>query len=149
MRAVVQRVKKSNVTVNNEKIAAIESGLLVLLGIGAGDTEEDIEYLVDKIGNLRIFSDKEGNMNLSALDENKEILVVPQFTLYGDCRQGRRPSFSAAASPGRAEELYNKFVEKIKKTGLKVETGEFQAKMEVSLINDGPVTMLLDSNKEF
>jgi len=149
MRAVVQRVKKSNVKVNGEKIAVIESGLLVLLGIGAGDTEEDIKYLVDKISNLRIFPDKEGNMNLSALDENKEILVVPQFTLYGDCRQGRRPSFSAAASPGRAEELYKKFVEEIKKTGLKIETGEFQAKMDVSLINDGPVTMLLDSNKEF
>ncbi len=149
MRAVVQRVKQSSVMVDGENIGEINPGLLVFLGIGQEDSEEDIDYLVDKIVNLRIFTDQDGHLNLSALDQKKEILVVPQFTLYGDCRQGRRPSFSEAAPPKRADELYEIFVEKIKKTGLKIETGQFQAKMDVSLINDGPVTMLIDSKKIF
>ena len=149
MRAVVQRVKQSSVTTGGNMIGQINAGLLILLGIGQGDDIEDINYLVDKIINLRIFSDGEGQMNLSAVEEKKELLVVPQFTLYGDCRQGRRPSFSSAASPGEARKLYHKFVDKIKQSGLKVETGKFQAVMDVKLINDGPVTMLLDSNREF
>ncbi|MFW6237776.1 MAG: D-aminoacyl-tRNA deacylase [Halanaerobiales bacterium] len=149
MRAVVQRVSKASVDVGEETVGKIGSGLLVFLGIGEGDSSEDIEYLVDKILNLRIFPDDDKQMNLSVLEEDKEILLVPQFTLYGDCRQGRRPSFSAAASPGCAEKIYQQFVTRMEKTDLNVETGKFQALMNVSLINDGPVTMLLDSRKNF
>ncbi len=149
MRAVLQRVKDSRVETGGNCIAEIGSGLLVFLGVGKGDNEDDADYLVDKIVNLRIFSDEEDRMNLSALDLKKDILVVSQFTLYGDCRQGRRPGFSEAAPPDRAEELYDYFVEEISKHDLEIETGQFQAMMDVELINDGPVTFLIDSNKNF
>jgi len=149
LRAVVQRVKESNVKVDDEVIGSIKEGLLVFLGISNEDTMNDIDYLIDKIINLRIFEDVEGKMNLSALDLEKDIMVVSQFTLYGDCRKGRRPSFFAAAPPDKAERLYDVFVNKIKEYNLNIETGEFQAMMDVDLINDGPVTLLLDSKKEF
>lgn len=149
MRAVIQRVKSSEVAVQNEKIAAIDSGLLILLGIGREDDETDIDYLINKIINLRIFEDAEGKMNLSALNLNKSIMVVSQFTLYGDCKKGRRPSFFNAAPPDRAEQLYDTFVEEIRKQNLVVATGKFQAMMDISLVNDGPVTLLIDSEKEF
>jgi len=149
VRAVLQRVKGCKVEVEEQKVGQIDEGLLVFLGIGEDDTLEDIEYLADKIINLRIFADKNGDMNLSVQDIEQDIMVVPQFTLYGDCRQGRRPSFGSAASPERAEQLYDKFVAEIKKSKLKIETGKFQAKMEVELINDGPVTLILDSNRDF
>ena len=149
MRAVVQRVKSSSVRVDEKIVGSIKSGLLIFLGIASGDAEQDIDYLVDKIINLRIFPDQAGNMNLSALEQKQQLLVVPQFTLYGDCRQGRRPSFSEAAAPGKAKKLYQQFLQQIKKCGLQIEQGKFQASMEVNIINDGPVTMLLDSNKQF
>ena len=149
MRAVIQRAKRGSVTVDGEIIGQIGQGLVILLGIGEGDNQEDIEYLADKIVNLRIFDDANGKMNLSALDEELELLVISQFTLYGDCRKGRRPGFGQAASPKEARRLYEGFLEEIKKYGLKVETGQFAAMMDVELINDGPVTMLLDSNRLF
>lgn len=149
MRAVVQRVKNSEVKVDDNIIGSIKSGLLVFLGIGNNDGMDDIDYLIDKIINLRVFEDQEGKMNLSALDLDKDIMVVSQFTLYGDCRKGRRPSFFDAAPPDKAERLYDVFVNKINKFDLNVETGEFQAMMDIDLINDGPVTLLLDSNKDF
>lgn len=149
MRAIIQRVSECRVTVGNRVVGAIDSGILIFLGIGQGDKREDAEYLVDKIINLRIFEDDEGKMNLSALNLEKEIMVVSQFTLYGDCRQGRRPSFGGAAAPDTAEELYDYFVEKIDESNLRVATGTFQEMMDVDLINDGPVTFLLDSNKQF
>ncbi|ACL69968.1 D-aminoacyl-tRNA deacylase [Halothermothrix orenii] len=149
MRAVVQRVKEASVTVAGDIKGKIDKGLLVFVGIGEGDTEEDVRYLVDKIVNLRIFEDDTHKMNLSALDLNREILAVSQFTLYGDCRKGRRPNFTGAAKPRYAEKMYDTFVKFLKNTGLKVEEGVFQAMMEVNLINDGPVTILLDSNKQF
>ncbi|MFP4017047.1 MAG: D-aminoacyl-tRNA deacylase [Halanaerobiales bacterium] len=149
MRAVIQRVKEARVLVDENIIGEIDSGILVFLGIGKDDTNEDIEYLLDKIIKLRIFEDKEGKMNLSALDLGKELLIVSQFTLYGDCRKGRRPSFSSAAPPARAESLYDSFLNMAKDTGLKVASGQFQAMMEVELKNDGPVTLLLDSKKDF
>ncbi|MDZ7672132.1 MAG: D-aminoacyl-tRNA deacylase [Halanaerobiales bacterium] len=149
MRAVVQRVKNSEVKVDDNIIGSIKSGLLVFLGIGNNDGMDDIDYLIDKILNLRVFEDQEGKMNLSALDLDKDIMVVSQFTLYGDCRKGRRPSFFDAAPPDKAERLYDVFVNKINKFDLNVATGEFQAMMDIDLINDGPVTLLLDSNKEF
>lgn len=149
MRAVVQRVKHASVRVDNELKGAINAGLLVFLGVAEGDSREDADYLVDKIVNLRIFEDDEGKMNLSALDLDKEILLVSQFTLMGDCRKGRRPNFTAAAKPEIANELYLYCLKALEKTGLKIASGEFQAMMEVELINDGPVTILLDSKKEF
>lgn len=149
MRAVVQRVKHASVRVDNELKGAINAGLLVFLGVAEGDSREDADYLVDKIVNLRIFEDDEGKMNLSALDLDKEILLVSQFTLMGDCRKGRRPNFTTAAKPEIANELYLYCLEALEKTGLKIASGEFQAMMEVELINDGPVTILLDSKKEF
>lgn len=149
MRAVVQRVKHASVRVDNELKGAINAGLLVFLGVAEGDSREDADYLVDKVVNLRIFEDDEGKMNLSALDLDKEILLVSQFTLMGDCRKGRRPNFTAAAKPEIANELYLYCLEALEKTGLKIASGEFQAMMEVELINDGPVTILLDSKKEF
>jgi D-tyrosyl-tRNA(Tyr) deacylase len=149
LRAVVQRVKNSEVKVDDNIIGSIKSGLLVFLGIGNNDGMDDIDYLIDKIINLRVFEDQEGKMNLSALDLDKDIMVVSQFTLYGDCRKGRRPSFFDAAPPDKAERLYDVFVNKINKFDLNVETGEFQAMMDIDLINDGPVTLLLDSNKDF
>jgi len=149
MRAVVQRVKSAKVEVDAEITGEIDSGLLVFLGIGKEDDQDDINYLLKKIINLRIFEDKEEKLNLSALDLNKELLLVSQFTLFGDCRQGRRPSFFEAAPPAEAEKLYDYFVEQAKKSELKIETGTFQAMMDVKLVNDGPVTILLDSKKKF
>lgn len=149
MRAVVQRVSKAGVDIDGKTVGEIGTGLLVFLGIGKGDSGEDVDYLVEKIVDLRIFPDKEGQMNLSAREEGRELLIVPQFTLYGDCRQGRRPSFSGAASLQRAEELYDKFVDRMQETGLKIETGRFQSLMDVRLVNNGPVTMLLDSRRKF
>lgn len=149
MRAVVQRVVESEVEVENEKIGSIDEGLCILLGVGEEDTEEDADYLVDKIVNLRVFDDEDGKMNLSAKDLNKEILIVSQFTLYGDCRSGRRPGYSQAASPGKAKKLYNYFISKVEKTGLEYAHGEFKAYMNLTLNNDGPVTLLMDSKKEF
>ena len=149
MRAVVQRVSEAKVTVEGEKVAHIENGLMVLLDVGQEDQEQDVIFLADKLANLRIFSDDNGRLNLSVLDIDGEVLVVSQFTLYGDCRKGRRPSFSSAAPPELAKELYERFVDRLRSHGLKVETGVFQAHMEVSLINDGPVTLLMSSQGEF
>ena len=149
MRAVVQRVKRAKVEVDSEITGEIDSGLLVFLGIGKDDDRQDADYLLEKIINLRIFEDEEEKLNLSAADLNKDIMLVSQFTLFGDCRQGRRPSFFEAAPPAEAEKLYNYFVKEAEKSSLKIETGEFQAMMDVSLINDGPVTILVDSKKKF
>ena len=146
MRAVVQRVSAGEVVVAEESIGKIEAGLVILLGVGSGDNEEDVSYLADKILNLRIFPDDEGKMNLSALDIEAELLIVPQFTLYGDCSQGRRPSFGQAAPPDKAKGLYEEFVTTMEQSDLQVETGEFKATMSVSLTNQGPVTMLLDTD---
>ncbi|TDO84450.1 D-tyrosyl-tRNA(Tyr) deacylase [Halanaerobium saccharolyticum] len=149
MRAVVQRVKSAKVEVESEITGEIDSGLLVFLGIGKEDTQNDADYLLEKIINLRIFEDEDEKLNLSALDLNKNLMLVSQFTLFGDCRQGRRPSFFKAAPPAEAEKIYNYFVEEAKKSELKIETGQFQAMMDVSLVNDGPVTILVDSKKNF
>lgn len=149
MRAVVQRVQRASVEVAGQVVANIGQGLLVFLGVGEGDTSEDSRYLANKIAHLRIFSDGDGKMNLNVKEAGGSILAVSQFTLYGDCRRGRRPSFSSAAPPELADELYQQFVEDLRAEGLVVETGVFQAHMEVSLVNDGPVTMLLSSGGEF
>ena len=149
MRAVVQRVKSANVTVDEKHISEINKGLLIFLGVSQEDTSIDVEYLANKIANLRIFEDDEGRMNRSLLDVRGEALVVSQFTLYGDCRKGRRPSFIAAARPEKADVLYQEFMAAIEKMGVAVSAGVFQAMMDVELINDGPVTILLDSSKLF
>ncbi len=149
MRAIVQRVKHCTVKVEDEEVGSISEGLCVLLAVGEEDEKEDADYLLDKIINLRIFDDQDGQMNLSARDLNKEILVVSQFTLYGDCRQGRRPSYSSAASPQKAEKLYNYFIQELKNTELESASGEFKKYMEVELSNDGPVTLMIDSKKNF
>ncbi len=149
MRAVVQRVKKASVVVDGKIVGKIGKGILILLGVGKEDTEEDIRWLADKVSNLRIFEDDEGKMNKSVKDVGGKILVVSQFTLYGDCRKGRRPSFTQAAPPEKGRFFYEKFIEDLKKEGIEVESGIFGAKMEVHLINDGPVTILLDSKKIF
>lgn len=149
MRAVVQRVLKAAVSVDGATAGKIGRGLAVLLGVGRGDTEKDAAYLAEKIMNLRVFDDDNGRMNISLLDIKGELLVVSQFTLYGDCRKGRRPGYDAAAGPGEARELYLSFVELCRGYGVRVETGVFQAMMQVELQNDGPVTLLLDSRKEF
>jgi D-tyrosyl-tRNA(Tyr) deacylase len=149
MRAVVQRVKGAKVDVEGKKVGEIGQGLLVFLGIGERDSEKDAEYLANKIAHLRIFSDEKGLMNLSIVDTAGAILVVSQFTLWADCVKGRRPSFTRAAAPDRAQELYEDFNLNLQKLGLQVATGIFQALMEVHLINDGPVTILLDSEKTF
>jgi D-tyrosyl-tRNA(Tyr) deacylase len=148
MRAVVQRVTRAKVTVQDEITGQIGNGLLILLGVSQNDSEKDVFYLVEKSLGLRIFDDSEGKMNLSIVDTGGEILAVSQFTLYGDTRRGRRPSFIEAAPPERANELYELFVSEARKT-VKVETGRFQAMMQVELVNDGPVTILLDSTKLF
>ena len=145
MRAVIQRVKKSSVSVNNETISEIGRGLLVLLGVANEDKADDAEYLADKTTNLRIFEDDDGKMNRSLLETDGEMLIVSQFTLLGDCRKGRRPSFINAADPEKANELYEHFAEKVRQKGVSVKTGLFRAMMEVSLINDGPVTIILES----
>lgn len=149
MRAVVQRVQEASVKVNGNLISRIDSGLLVLLGVGAGDTVKDGLYLAEKISHLRIFPDHEEKMNLNVQEAGGSILAVSQFTLYGDCRRGRRPSFSLAAPPQLANELYQHFVSSLKSQGVMVATGVFQAHMEVALVNDGPVTILLSSGGEF
>lgn len=149
MRAVVQRVSRASVTVEGETNGKIGKGLLVLLGVSADDEEKDAVYLLDKIINLRIFNDNEGKMNLSLVDISGELLVVSQFTLYGDARRGRRPSYIEAAQPEKANALYEFFVAEARKQIETVETGRFQAMMEVELVNDGPVTILLDSRKLF
>lgn len=149
MRAVVQRVSRAKVTVNGEITGAIGPGLVVLLGMGAADTRADADYLADKIAGLRIFEDAGGKMNLSVAEVEGAVLAVSQFTLYGDTRRGKRPSFDAAAPPAPARELYEYFVEKIRAAGLRCETGRFQEMMQVELVNEGPVTILLDSAKAF
>lgn len=149
MRAVVQRVSRAKVTIGGEITGEIGSGLLVLLGVGAADTRTDADYLAEKIVGLRIFEDSGGKMNLSVAEAGGAVLAVSQFTLYGDVRRGRRPSFDAAAPPEPARELYEYFVEKIRATGLRCETGRFQETMQVELVNEGPVTILVDSNKAF
>lgn len=145
MRAVVQRVSRCKVTVEDRTVGEIGPGLLVLLGVGKGDTEAAADYLAEKITGLRIFEDDAGKMNISVLDKRGEVLVVSQFTLYGDVRRGKRPSFDAAARPEEARKLYEYFVAKVRSTGLRCETGEFQAMMQVELVNDGPVTIIVES----
>lgn len=146
---MVQRVSRCRVTVNGSSVGEIGSGMLVLLGVGKTDNQEAADYLAEKILGLRIFEDDAGKMNLSVQDKRGQVLVVSQFTLYGDVRRGKRPSFDVAARPEEARRLYEYFVEKIRAAGLRCETGEFQAMMEVELVNDGPVTILLDSEKTF
>jgi len=149
MRAVVQRVERASVTVDGQVVGEIASGLLVLLGVSKSDRESDADYLIDKIIGLRIFEDEQGKMNRSVSEVSGAILMVSQFTLYGDVRRGKRPSFDEAARPEEARRLYEYAVAKIRDGGLRCETGEFQAMMKVSLVNDGPVTILLDSEKKF
>ena len=149
MRAVVQRVTRASVKVDNEITGEIGPGLLVLLGVAHDDAESDADCLAEKIAGLRIFEDKAGKMNLSVIDAGGAVLAVSQFTLYGDVRRGKRPSFDAAARPERARELYEYFVGRIRAAGLRCETGRFQAMMDVELVNSGPVTILLDSKKTF
>lgn len=149
MRAVVQRVTSSSVSVDGEIIGKINEGVNVLIGISKDDTLEDLKYIKDKIINLRIFHDENDKMNLSLLDIQGEILVISQFTLYGDCRKGRRPNFMDAKGGDEAKELYDEFIKMIKTSNLKVETGEFGADMKVEINNDGPVTILLDSKRNF
>ncbi len=149
MRVVLQKVSRASVSVDGETVGEIGKGVLILLGISREDTEKDASYLVEKSINLRIFEDDDGKMNRSLLDIEGEMLIVSQFTLYGDARKGRRPSFIKAALPEDANPLYEFFVDEAKKKTAKVETGKFQAMMDVELINDGPVTILLDSNKAF
>jgi len=149
MRAVVQRVSRAQVTVHGEITGQIGLGLLILLGVCRDDTEADAIYLSEKIAGLRVFEDAEGKMNLSVQDVGGSVLAVSQFTLYGDVRRGKRPSFDAAAPPEKAHPLYEFFVEKIRAAGLHCETGRFQEMMQVELVNEGPVTILLDSTKAF
>lgn len=149
MRAVIQRVTSASVTVDQQVVGQIEQGFLVLLGVSDSDTQEDVVWIAGKIAGLRVFEDVNGQMNLSLTDVDGAVLVVSQFTLYGDCRKGRRPSFVAAARPEKANSLYQSVVAELKGQGLNVETGTFQAHMDVQLVNDGPVTLLLDSQKQF
>ncbi|MEZ5395319.1 MAG: D-aminoacyl-tRNA deacylase [Bryobacterales bacterium] len=149
MRAVIQRVRRASVTVDGKTTGAIEKGLLILLGVGVGDSETDARYLAEKTAGLRIFEDDSGKMNLSVEDIGGGALVVSQFTLYGDVRRGRRPSFDGAAKPDEADRLYRYFCEQLEQRGLEVQTGVFQAMMNVELLNEGPVTILLDSSKLF
>jgi D-tyrosyl-tRNA(Tyr) deacylase len=149
MRAVVQRVSEASVEVDGEVTGAIGKGFMVLLGVSGDDTEQDAEWLAEKIVNLRVFEDDQGKLNRSLLDAKGEMLVVSQFTLLGDCRKGRRPSFSHAAPPDKANDLYMKFTEKVSALGVRTATGRFQAMMDVKLVNQGPVTLLLDSGKTF
>jgi D-tyrosyl-tRNA(Tyr) deacylase len=145
MRAVIQRVRQSIVTVENQTIGKIGNGLLVFIGVAKQDGDRDAGYLANKIVNLRIFEDENGKMNRSLLDTSGEMLVVSQFTLLGDCHKGRRPSFMNAAGPDEANVLYERFVSLVRQKGISVQTGQFQAMMAVSLINDGPVTLILES----
>lgn len=149
MRAVIQRVSRAKVTVAGEAIGSIGPGLLVFLAVGNGDTPADSAYLAEKVAGLRIFENEDGKMSLSVGEVNGELLVISQFTLYGDLRWGKRPSFDAAARPELAEELYGRFVEDLRARNLPCQTGQFRAAMQVELVNDGPVTILLDSQKAF
>ncbi len=149
MRAVVQRVSGAEVTVNGKNTAKIGRGLVIFIGICSVDRLTDLVWMSDKIIHLRIFPDEEGKMNTSLADINGEMLIVSQFTLYGDCRKGRRPGFSGAAPPNIAEPLYEQFINEVRQRGIRVATGTFQAEMAVHLVNDGPVTLLLDSEKTF
>lgn len=147
MKAVIQRVSRAQVRVEGKIIGEIGRGLLILLGVGRGDTAAEGDSLLNKIIHLRIFEDDQGKMNLSLLDCGGEVMIISQFTLYADCRQGRRPSFSEAGSPEAARSLYESFVDQAKRRGIRVATGIFQARMEVELVNSGPVTILLDTAK--
>ena len=149
MRAVVQRVSRARVGVGGRTVGEVGKGLLVFLGVGHGDSDQEAEFLANKIAHLRIFSDEQGLMNRSVIEVEGGVLVVSQFTLWGDCQKGRRPSFTRAAPPDKARALYEDFVRRIRGKGLAVATGEFQEMMEVHLVNDGPVTMLLDTEKTF
>ncbi len=149
MRAVVQRVKSASVKVNGEFVSEIGVGLLIFLGVAHNDTESELEYIANKVANLRIFEDADGKMNLSLLDTGGSALVVSQFTLYGDCRKGRRPSFINAARPEVANALYEQFISLLNALNIPTKGGTFQAMMDVQLVNDGPVTILLDSDKQF
>ena len=149
MKALLQRVTSASVSVASEVVGRIGRGLVVFVGVASGDTEKDAQYLAQKIASLRIFSDEEGRFNLSALDIKGELLVVSQFTLLADTKKGRRPSFIEAAPPAQAEEIFERFVEQARATGLRVETGRFQQYMQVEIHNDGPVTILLDSKGKF
>ncbi len=149
MRAVVQRVAEASVRVEGQEVSRIGPGLLVLLGVAQGDGEQDLTYLADKVVNLRVFADETGHMNRSVLEAGGALLVVSQFTLLGDARKGRRPGFTGAAPPEQAAALYRQFVERVRRSGLRVEEGVFRALMDVSLVNQGPVTLLLDSRKLF
>lgn len=149
MRAVLQRVTEARVRVAAEVVGEIGPGLMVLLGVGRDDSEKDAVYLAEKTAGLRIFEDRDGKMNRSLIDVGGSVLAVSQFTLFGDCRKGRRPGFSRAALPGEAKRLYELYISQLRQQGLTVASGIFQADMAVELINDGPVTMLLDSNREF
>jgi D-tyrosyl-tRNA(Tyr) deacylase len=149
MRAVIQRVSKASVAVEGRVIGEIGSGLLVLLGVSGSDREADADYLAEKVAGLRVFEDGDGKMNYSVADLAGEVLVISQFTLYGDVRRGKRPSFDAAARPEMARSLYKYFVAQLRQRGLRCQTGQFQAMMSVSLVNEGPVTVLLDSSKLF
>ena len=149
MRAVVQRVKMAKVMMGSEKVAEISEGLLIFLGVGVDDSMDDAEFLASKIATLRIFRDSNEKMNLSLMETGGDALVVSQFTLWGDCRKGRRPSFTRAADPAVANDLYRKFIDLLKGKGVQVAEGRFQETMDVCLVNDGPVTMLLDSAKDF
>jgi D-tyrosyl-tRNA(Tyr) deacylase len=144
MKALIQRVTQASAEAQGEQLASIGKGILILLGVEKGDTEAEAFYLADKIVNIRIFADEEDKMNLSVMDIKGELLAISQFTLAGDVRKGRRPSFDTAAPPQRAEELYLQFVEKLKSTGLRVTTGRFQTMMQIHLVNDGPVTFILE-----
>lgn len=145
MRAVIQRVAEARVSVGEEIVSGIGPGLCIFLGIAVNDSEKDADALASKIGSLRIFADEQGKMNRSVRETRGDLLVVSQFTLYGDCRKGNRPSFSAAAAPEPAKRLYDDFVQRLRQTGLKVATGEFRATMKIALVNDGPVTLILET----
>jgi len=149
VKALLQRVTGASVSIGGEVVGRIRRGLVILVGVASGDSEKDVNYLAQKVVNLRVFPDDAGRFNLSALDIEGELLVVSQFTLLADTRKGRRPSFAEAAPSAQAEELFERFVERIGATGLKVETGRFQQYMQVEIHNDGPVTILLDSREKF
>lgn len=149
MRVVVQRAKKARVTVDGEIVGQIEYGLMLLVGIKHDDSKEDVTYTADKVANLRIFEDEQGKMNRSLLDVNGQVLSVSQFTLYGDCRKGRRPNFMDAARPEEANELYEAFNEELRNKGIIVETGKFGEMMDVTFTNDGPVTLIVESRQSF
>lgn len=149
MRAILQRVLNASVKTDGKVIGQIDKGLLVFLGVGQGDTEQDLKYIADKCIGLRIFSDSEDKMNLSVTDIDGQMLIISQFTLYGDCRKGRRPSFASSMEPVKAKEMYEQFIEYVGSRGIKTAHGEFGADMKVELINDGPVTVMLDSTKNF